>query len=58
MNPMQIIEQFNQFQSTFRGNPQEEVQKLLNSGQMTQAQYNELTKMATQFQAMLRNFSR
>lgn len=51
-NPMQIIQQFNQFKQNFRGNPQEEVQKLIASGKMSQAQLNQLQAQASQFMQM------
>lgn len=54
--PFAMIQQFIQFANGFRGNPQEEVQKLLNSGQMTQEQYNALQSQATQFQQLLGKF--
>lgn len=56
MNPMQMIAQFNQFKSQFQGDPKQQVQDLLNSGRMTQQQYNQLQSMATQFQQVLQNF--
>lgn len=51
--PLNIIQQFNQFRSSFHGNPQEQVQHLLNSGRITQAQYNEAVQMAQQLQTLL-----
>lgn len=54
--PFGMIQQFIQFANGFKGNPQEEVQKLLNSGQMTQEQYNALQGQATQFQQLLGKF--
>lgn len=54
--PFAMIQQFIQFANGFKGNPQEEVQKLLNSGQMTQEQYNALQGQATQFQQLLGRF--
>lgn len=48
-NMMNMISQFNQFRSTFQGDPQQKVQELLNSGQMTQQQFNQLSQMAQQF---------
>lgn len=54
--PFAMIQQFIQFANGFKGNPQEEVQKLLNSGQMTQEQYNALRGQATQFQQLLGRF--
>lgn len=51
--PMQIMQQFNQFRQTFKGNPQEEVQKLLDSGRMSQDQFKRLSEMANQLQKFL-----
>ncbi len=44
-----MVSQFNAFRSTFQGNPQQKVQELLNSGQMTQEQFNQLSQLAQQF---------
>lgn len=55
-NPMQMIQQFNQFKANFQGNAQEEVQKLLASGKLTQAQLDELQKKATEFQKLMQTF--
>lgn len=55
-NPFSMIQQFIEFANGFKGNPQEEVQKLLNSGKMTQEQYNALQNQATQFQQLLGKF--
>ena len=44
-----LIQQFNAFKQSFQGNPKEKVQELLNSGQMTQEQFNQLSQMAQQF---------
>ena len=54
-NPMEMIMAFQQFRNNFRGNPQEEVQKLLTSGRMNQQQLNQLQGMAAQFQQMINN---
>lgn len=54
--PFAMIQQFIQFANGFKGNPQEEVQKLLNSGQMSQEQLNVLQQQATQFQQLLGKF--
>ncbi len=48
-----IIQQFIQFRNSFKGNPQERIQQMLNSGQITQAQYNAAVQQAQQFQKML-----
>lgn len=54
--PFRMIQQFIEFANGFRGNPQEEVQKLLNSGKMSQEQLNALQQQATQFQQLLSKF--
>lgn len=48
-----IVQQFNQFRQNFRGNPQQQVQNLLNSGKITQQQYDEAVKKANQLKSML-----
>ena len=54
-NPMaDMLTQFNNFKQTFKGNPRDEVQRLLNSGQMSQAQYNNLQNMAQQFMSFMK----
>lgn len=52
-NMQNLISKLNQFRQSFQGNPKEQVQQLLNSGKMTQNQYNQLSQMATQIQNML-----
>lgn len=56
-NPMQMIQQFAQFKNSFSGDPQQEVQKLLQSGQMNQSQLNQLQSMAQQFSQLLGQFN-
>ena len=48
-----IIQRFQQFQQMFRGDPRQKVQEMLNSGRVTQAQYNQAVKMAQQLQTMM-----
>lgn len=48
-NPFsEIIDQAKELKKRFNGNPREEVQRLLNSGQMSQQQFNQLSQMAQQ----------
>nr|DAM16863.1 MAG TPA: hypothetical protein [Caudoviricetes sp.] len=47
---MQLKQKFQQFQSGFQGNPKEEVNKLLQSGAMSQQELNQLQTMAKQFE--------
>lgn len=48
-----ILQKLQQFQQMFKGNPQEQVQRILNSGRINQAQYNQAVQMANQLQKML-----
>ena len=52
--PMQMIQQFMQFKQSFKGDPKAEVQKMLQSGRISQAQLNQAQQMAQQFQSMMR----
>ncbi len=49
----QMMQQFQQFRQSFQGDPKAEVQKLLQSGKMSQQQLNQLQMMAQQFQGLL-----
>jgi hypothetical protein len=49
MNPINnIIQQAQELKRTFTGNPRDEVQKLLNSGKMSQQQFNFYSQIAQQ----------
>ena len=47
--PAKMMNEFKQFAQSFRGDPRAEVQKLLQSGRMSQQQLNELQQAAHQF---------
>ena len=51
--PMQMMHQFMQFKQNFKGDPKAEVQKMLQSGRISQAQLDQAQQMAQQFQRML-----
>ena len=51
-NMMNFMNRFNQFRQMFNGNAQQQVQQMLNSGQITQEQYNQAAQMANQIQQM------
>ena len=54
MNNMgNFFQRFQQFQQMFRGDPRQQVQNLLNSGKVTQAQYNNAVQMTQQLQRMM-----
>ena len=50
----QMMQQFQQFRNNFQGDPKQEVEKLLQSGKMSQQQLNQLQAMAQQFQSFLK----
>ena len=56
VNPQfqQLVQRFQQFKSTFQGDPQQEVQKMLQSGKITQQQLNQAQSFAQQFQSLMK----
>ena len=48
-----MMQQFQQFKACFQGDPQQEVQKLLQSGKISQQQLNQLQEMAKQIQSLM-----
>ena len=53
-NPYQEFRnQFEQFRKTFSGNPKEQIQQLLNSGKITQQQYNEAVQKANMLKTLI-----
>lgn len=53
-NLQQMIQRFQQFRKAFSGDPRQQVQNLLNSGRVSQAQYNQAVQTAQQLQRMMR----
>ena len=53
-NFAQMVEQFNQFKTNFKGDPKAEVEKLMQSGKLSQQQLNQLQQMAKQFQRLMK----
>jgi hypothetical protein len=47
-NNNDIISRFQKFRQSFSGNPQQQVQQLLNSGRISQEQYNAAVQKAQQ----------
>lgn len=48
-----MMQQFKQFQQSFHGDPKAEVEKLVQSGKISQNQLNQLQQMAGQFQQLM-----
>ena len=57
MNPKSgtnnIIQRFQQFKNSFRGDPQQQVQQLLNSEKVSQQQYDQAVQMTNQLKQMM-----
>ena len=49
-----LLTQFNEFKSMYQGNPKQQVQSLLRSGQMSQEQFKELANTADQLRAFFK----
>ena len=47
-----MLQRFQQFRQNFHGDAQQQVQQLLNSGRVSQQQYNQAVQIAQQFQRM------
>lgn len=48
-----MIQQFRQFRNSFQGDPKAEVEKLVQSGKISQQQLNQLQQVAGQFRQLL-----
>lgn len=48
-----IVQQFMQFKQSFKGDPRQQVQQMLNSGKISQDQYNAAVKKAQDLQKIL-----
>lgn len=53
-NMAQILQQFQQFRAAFKGDPKQQVEMLRKSGQMSDAQYQQLEAMAKQIMPFLK----
>ena len=50
--PPDFFSRFQQFRQSFNGNPQQIIQQMLNSGRISQEQYNAAYQMAQRFGKM------
>lgn len=53
-NMFSLINQFNQFRSTFSGNAEAQVKQMLQNGQMSQEQFNQIAQMANQLRPLIK----
>lgn len=49
-----IVEQFKEFRNSFKGDPQQKINEMLASGQITQQQLNQATEMAKLLRSMIK----
>lgn len=54
-NMSNLIQEFQKFKHGFNGDPKTIVQNLLNTGKMSQAQFNQLSQMANQLAPLIPN---
>ncbi len=52
-NVADILNKYNEFANNLQGDPKQQVQNLLNSGRMSQPQFNWLSQMAQAFQQLI-----
>ena len=50
----ELVSRFNQFRSAFTGDPEAQVRQLMQSGRMSQEQFNSYAQMANQLQSLLK----
>ena len=51
--PNNMMQRFQQFSQMFRGDPRQQIQQMLNSGKISQGQYNQAVQMAQQLKRMM-----
>ena len=55
-NPLeQLAQQAREFQKQFKGSPRQEVERLLQTGQMSQSQFNQYSQIAQQVAQFMGN---
>lgn len=53
-NMQGLLQRFSQFKQAFSGDARQQVQQLLNSGKVTQAQYNQAMQVANELAKLLK----
>lgn len=48
-----LMQRFQQFRQMFRGDPNQQIRQIMNSGKVNQQQYNQAVQMAQQLKQML-----
>ena len=52
-NMGRLVQQFNQFRNSFKGDPRAQIQQMLNSGQISQTQFDQAVQQAQALRKML-----
>lgn len=50
---MQLLQRLQQFKNSYSGNPQQQIQQMLNSGRINQSQYDEAVRQTNELAKML-----
>lgn len=53
-NIQNMLNRFNQFRQSFHGDPQQQIQQLMNTGKITQQQYNQAVQIAQQMMRFIK----
>ena len=53
-NISQMVNDFNNFKNSFKGDPRAEVEKMMRSGQLSQEQFNQYAQMASELSKYIR----
>lgn len=53
-NPSNMIQRFQEFRRNFSGNPQEIIRQMMNSGKISQEQYNQAVQTANRLMKMMK----
>ena len=53
MGQNNIMQRFQQFAQMFRGDPRQQIQQMMQTGRISQDQYNKAVQMAQQFRGMM-----
>lgn len=53
-----LVQEFMNFRNQFKGDPRQQVQQMLNSGQISQEQYNRAVQTANDFHRVLQMLGR
>ncbi len=53
-NISQMVNEFNNFKNSFKGDPKAEIERMMKTGQLSQEQFNEYAQMANELSKYIR----